>query len=383
MIRTAIVILAATTLMTSAAYGRGLGDLGSAARPGHGHKDPPKASSQDTPYDLGLPDYTGPKKRLAVVELDSKYSTTITSQPTANGGDTTETTINIPPPSDFGPGLTEMLTTALIQSNRFVLLERKALTDIQNEQQLGAGAGFDPTAAAKPGAILGAQALVRGTITEYTFKQTSIGGSSAFAKALHVAHGSATASLAMDIRIYDTSTSQILDSVTAKGSATTSGTAADFSVGDLKMGGSGFDSTPLAHATRLAVIDAVRQICDRMEKLPWEGRIADLDADGDKTTTLYLNAGSASGLKPGDEFEVSHPGRAIIDPESKVVIGRTKDHVEGHCRIDSVTANLSTATPIDGSGFQKDDVVRFVQPVPVVGPPAVPGATAPAVTTQH
>ncbi|MCA1595597.1 MAG: hypothetical protein LC772_04120, partial [Chloroflexi bacterium] len=295
----------------------------------------------------------------------------------------TQTTINIPPPSDFGPGLTEMLTTALIQSNRFVLLERKALADIQAEQQLTGGGAFDSTTAAKPGALMGAQALVRGTITEYSFKQSSIGGTGAFAKALHLAHGSATASLAMDIRLYDTSTGQILDSVTAKGKASTSGTAADFSVGDIKMGGSGFDSTPLAHATRLAVIDAVRQICDRMEKYPWEGRIADLDADGDKVNALYINAGSSSGLKVGDEFEVSHPGRAIIDPESRVVIGRTKDHMDGHCRVDSVTSGLATATPIDGTGFQKDDVVRFTPAAVITTPPTNPGIGAPVDNPRH
>lgn len=100
-----------------------------------------------------------------------------------------------------------------------------------------------------------------------------------------------------------------------------------------------------------------------MEELPWEGRIAELDMDeSGNLTTIYINAGSNAGLKVGDKFEAFRPGRNIVDPETKVVIGRTKDKLLGKCQIESLTKDLANAVPIEGGGFQIGDVVRLIAP---------------------
>src|SRR5215831_17289523 len=62
---------------------------------------------------------TGPRMRLAVMDLSGSALKLQTGFAPAS----TSTTIALPPPSDFARGLTEMLTTALVKTGRFVVLE--------------------------------------------------------------------------------------------------------------------------------------------------------------------------------------------------------------------------------------------------------------------
>jgi len=307
--------------------------------------------------------YTGPKKRLAVMDLEVKITTTSSTEPTTTGGVTSTTSVYIPPPSDFGAGLTEMLTTALVESKRFILVERKAIADIQAEQQLAQTGALEPSSAPQYGKLLGAQILVRGAVTEYTYRKSSTGGSASFLKGLGLAASKAEAAVVLDIRLYDATTGQIIDSVKAEGRAKSSAATVDIQTDELNMSASGFSQSPLGQASRQAIERAVAFIIKRMEEVPWEGRIAEIDTDeSGKITTIYINAGTNAGLKVGDQFEIYRPGRDIVDPETKLVIGRAKDKLLGSCRIESLTKELSNAVPVEGEGFQIGDLVRYTKP---------------------
>lgn len=301
--------------------------------------------------------YTGPKKRLGIMDMEVKVTATSAVQPTTTGGVVQTTTINIPAPTDFGTGLTEMLTTSLVNTGRFICLERKAIADIQAEQTLMTSPLGDPTSAPPAGKLLGAQALIRGAVTEYTYTATNTGGSASFLKGISIGASKAEAAVVLDIRFYDAATGVILDSVKAEGRAKSSGKAIDIDKSGLKMSATGFSQTPLGRATREAIDKAVLLICKRMEIIPWEGRIADVEED-----TIYVNAGSKVGLKEGDILQVVRPGKTIIDPETKTVIGRTKDTTVGVIKITSTMDGVSLASPTEGKGFQANDIVRYVDP---------------------
>lgn len=305
---------------------------------------------------LDLPPYTGPKKRLGVMDLEVKVTATTTTTPTTTGGTNTVQTISAPTNTDFGTGLTEMLTTALIDSGRFVVLERKAMQDIQTEQQLGASPTANPAAATTAGHLLGAQALIRGAVTEFSYSSSSTGTNGIFGNVLNLSHSNNEATVVLDIRIYDAATSVILDSVKGTGKVKSSATGVNVDYSNIQVGGATFQDSPLGEATRRAIADCVKQICQRMEKYPWEARVAELETDG---SAVYINAGSTMGVKVGDEFDIFHPGRDITDPETKTSIGRTKDTKCGHVKVDSVTPGLAIAKVVDGSGFAINDVVRF------------------------
>jgi curli biogenesis system outer membrane secretion channel CsgG len=355
------VMLTVSVFAALPSAGAGLGDLADKARDTVKGKDKDQSVTESRP---AMVNYTGPKKRLAVMDMEVKVTATATAEPTPAGGVVQTTTVSIPPPSDFGTGLTEMLTTSLIDSGRFLMFERKAIADIQAEQSLGSSGAADPDSAAKSGKLLGAQVLIRGAVTEYTYKRSSTGGNASFLKGVGIAASKAEAQVVLDIRMYDTTTGQILDSVKASGTAKSSATALDIDKPDYKMSAKGFAQSPLGEATRQAIDRAVSFICERTEKLPWEGRIAEMDTEteGAPPTAIYVNAGSDMNLKVGDKLDIYHPGRDIKDPETKTVIGRTKDKYLGQCKITALTKNLSTAELTEGQGFQLNDVVRLIEP---------------------
>jgi hypothetical protein len=89
----------------------------------------------------------------------------------------------------------------------------------------------------------------------------------------------------------------------------------------------------------------------------------------------------------GYKLEVFRPGKAITDPETRTVIGRTKDTILGACEIKQVLEKMSVAEPYEGSGFQVGDGIRLLNGpkpptwpkgvIPVSGDPQ-PAATPPA-----
>lgn len=376
-----LIIALAVTMIIANAHAVNLGGLADKAK--DSIKTNPKSDKKDPENPKSdLPNYTGPKKRLGIMDMEVKVSSTTTMQPTSSGGMVQTNTIYIPPPVDFGTGLSEMLTTALINSNRFILLERKALSDIQNEQMLATGGTVDPSTSPQPGKLLGAQALIRGAVTEYSYRSSSTGGNANVLKGIGIGMSKAEALVVLDVRIYDVATGQIIDSVKAEGKAKSSATAIDVDKEDFKVSTDSFKQSPLGEATRQAIDKAVKFICQRMEKVPWEGRIAEIDANEDGSIdVLYLNAGSSTGLKEGDKLIILKPGRAITDPETKTVIGRTKDTIFGTCEITSLTKGLSLAKLVEGDKCEIGDIVRFYdpkKPVNTVKPKPEEDQSAPA-----
>jgi curli biogenesis system outer membrane secretion channel CsgG len=323
---------------------------------------PPKAESNQTQ----MPSFTGPKKRLAVMDMEVKVGsqpgvvTAIVPQP-VNPASLSTTAIDLPLPPDFGQGLTEMMTTSLFNTNRFILLERKAIADIQSELQLASTGLMNPDTGGKPGNLLGAQAIIRGAVTEFSYKRTQTNSSTTLGRAVDLHRTSTDAFLALDIRIFDAATGQILDSVHADGRAKSSQNEANVEIRrDNRVGGGSFSSSPLGAAAREAIDKAAKFICDRMESQPWEGAIAEMETENDEATVLYLNAGSRAGINAGDQFDIFRAGRPIVNPQTKVVIGRTRDTLIGRCKVETVNDDFSTAVPVQGQKFQMGDLIRMV-----------------------
>jgi curli biogenesis system outer membrane secretion channel CsgG len=342
----------------------GLPKIGDVKVPSLPKAEKERAPEQEPEKPAKTPTFTGPKKRLAVMDMEVKIIATAAAEPTTTGGIVSTTSVSIPPPSDFGSGLTEMLTTALVESGRFIVLERKGLADIEAELMLAASGSVDPTSAPRAGKLLGAQVLVRGAVTEYAYTRSSTGGTASFlegiAAGVDVASSKAQASVVLDVRVYEVATGQIMDSVKAEGRASSSAVSLGIDREDWSMATAGFSQTPLGQASRKAIEGAVKAIIDRTAVIPWEGRVAAVDPETGPASTIYINAGTAAGLKVGDRFEVLEPGREIVDPETRVVIGRAKDTMVGKCQIESLTSSLSCAVPLEGEAFAVGDVVRMI-----------------------
>jgi curli biogenesis system outer membrane secretion channel CsgG len=290
-----------------------------------------------------------PKLRLAVMDLNgSALKTQVSMTPS-----TTTTTVAIPPPADFARGMTEMLTTALTNSGKFIVLERTAMDKVTAEQDFGNNGRVNKETAAKQGQVIGAQALITGDITEFSYTQSSYGGNFSLLQGLGAKLDKVAALVGIDIRVVDATTGQVLASQHAQGKANMSGVSAS-----LTQTGRGFnigaaENTPLGHATRQALEGCVDAITKGMQRQRWSARVIDF-----RDELLYVNAGADIGLKPGAEFEVYRPQDVLVDPETGIKLGVPERKV-GTVIVDSVEPSYCVAKVTSGSGFKRGDVIRL------------------------
>jgi len=195
-----------------------------------------------------MPAYSGPKARIAVAAFDVKA---------AKAG------------TEIGTGLREMLITALVNSNRFRVVERQALDSVMQEQELAASGAAQPGGVQR-GQIKTADILVTAAVTE--FEPQASGGAAGIGGGGGVGSGVLGALLggsmnkahmALDIRVIDTSTSEVLAATRVQGQASdvSGGLMAGF-LGNWALGGGlrMYANTPMEKAIRICIIEAVRYI---------------------------------------------------------------------------------------------------------------------------
>ncbi len=314
--------------------------------------------------------YVGPKKRIAVQDLEIKVTaagqggaqvnTSVQQQQTPDGQQTTQqmTIAPVNPPTDLGTGLKEMLVTALTKTNRFVMLERSDLgvQDIQKEQTQ---AGVNEQTRAAANNMLGAEMLVRGAVTEFAYSGSGSGASGLIA-GLGLGQNSTTSTVTIDIRLYDASTGEIYDSEKATGSVKSTERVIQLDLSNFHFSNDTFTNSSLGQAARQAIEKAVYFICTQMDSKPWEGKVADVIDDEGNGKEIYLNVGSRSGVKVGDEFEVFTAGHVIMDPDNPGrVLAKSKGKRIGRVKVASVDVNISVAAAIDGDGFEAKNVIRL------------------------
>ena len=197
-----------------------------------------------------LPPYAGPKARVAVADFDVKAAQA--------GG-------------SIGTGLREMLVTALTNSNRFRVVERQVLNAVMQEQELAAsGAAQAGAGGAERGKIKTADLIITAAVTE--FEPNAKGGAAGIGGGGGVGHGFLgggiggalhKAHMAMDIRIIDSSTSEILTSTRVQGEATDVGGGIGIGfMGSWGLGAglSGYANTPMEKAIRVCIVEAVNYL---------------------------------------------------------------------------------------------------------------------------
>jgi curli biogenesis system outer membrane secretion channel CsgG len=296
----------------------------------------------------------GPRLRVGVLDLSG--SALQMQSATAPSGMAT-TSVAIPAPADFSHGLTQMLTTSLIEQDRFVVLERAALDKVSAEQDLAAGGRVNPETAATVGKLTGAQVLITGDITEFTYQQSSVGSKLSIIKNLNKQIGGkidrVTAQVAIDLRIIDAVTGQVIGSTRGRGKASATGLAADLTTPEKELAAGGTVQTPLGRASRQAIEQAVEELVAAMEQVPWSGRVVDV-----RGGQVYINAGSKLGIEKGMELDVFAQAEALTDPETGVALG-TPDERSGRVAITQVAEKYAIGRVLEGKGFKRNDLVRY------------------------
>jgi len=250
-----------------------------------------------------------------------------------------------------GQGVADMLITALVKSGQFNVVERKDLDKVMAEQRLGRSGAVTPQTAPEIGKLLGADLLVLGSITELGTKDRNVsGGAPLFGARINAK----TARAAVDIRLVNTTTGEVVAAETEEGTDNTVGLGgryqninfADFSQ---------WNDTDIGKAAREAIDETVKLITDNMAKVPWSGRIIKMSDDG----SVIMKPGSEANVAADMEFDVFHPGEELKDPDTGLVLGHEEKKV-GRIRVteDMLGGKAARAKVLSGAGFQAGDFVR-------------------------
>lgn len=151
---------------------------------------------------------------------------------------------------EIGDGMTDMLTDALTNTGRFIVLERERLNEVMAEQDLADTGRFAKETVAPKGELEGAELLVRGSIT--TFDPKCSGGSAIIVSANQ-------ACIAINIRIIDARTGRVVSATTVEGKAAKSSVGLVFG-GDMPFGLGAYRKTPMETAIRNCIDAAVDHV---------------------------------------------------------------------------------------------------------------------------
>jgi len=196
-----------------------------------------------------LPFYNGPKTRITVADFEVKSAK-------ATG--------------EIGSGLREMLVTALVNSNRFRVVERQILNAVTQEQELAVSGAAGKENSVQRGQTKTADIIITAAVTEFEPQASGgaggIGGGGGLGSGVlgGLLGGSLNrARIALDIRIVDTSTSETLAATRAQGQASdiSGGFMTGFFGGwALGEGLGAYANTPMEKAIRICIIEGARYI---------------------------------------------------------------------------------------------------------------------------
>ena len=184
---------------------------------------PTVQQAQTAPYD-------GPQKRIAVSAFEFR----------AGEGS-----------SQIGEGMSDMLTNALFNTGKFIVLERERLDEVMEEQDRANSDRFKKETAAPKGELEGAELLIRGSVIQ--FEPKCRGGS------VVVASGS-EACMAINLRIIEAKTGRVVNATTVEGTSGKSRVGILFTGGSLPVGLGTYSNTPMEAAIRNCIEAAVQHI---------------------------------------------------------------------------------------------------------------------------
>src|SRR3990172_7408882 len=154
---------------------------------------------------------------------------------------------------DIGTGMSDMLTDALFNTGRFIVLERERVSEVIEEQDFGASGRVKKETAAPIGEIEGAQLLIRGSVTQFEPKCRG-------ASAVIVSGGQAC--VALNLRIVDAKTGRVVNATTVEGTSGAASVGLIFATAPLPIGLGAYSRTPMEAAIRNCIDTAVKHIAE-------------------------------------------------------------------------------------------------------------------------
>lgn len=286
------------------------------------------------------------KRRIAVLDFDSG---SINGNPFVSGwlG------------QGAAKGVSDLIVNKLVDSGTYRVMERSKLDAILREQDLGESGRVDAGTAARIGKLLGVEAVLVGSITQFNVDEKSTGFS--FGGLFGNSGKKSLANVQITGRLVDTETGEIIATVQGKGEADQkSGSTRVLGIG----GGdsvSNNDSLLIAAADK-AVTQMVTMVVDSASKLTANAGASGLEAliadiGGGQIT---LNKGTIAGFAKGMQISVERVTKQVKDPATGKVLRQVSSSI-GRLELVEVARDYSVGRIISGSGFRVGDTVKSMK----------------------
>jgi len=221
-------------------------------------------------------------------------------------------------PVPLGLSLADMAITYLHNTGKFNVVERTRLDKVMREQEFQLS-DLVESQAAQVGRLLGADAVVFGTVTGTSYEEVQ-----------KVSYNILQTEVQVDIRCVDATSGQVIYSEQSVGRVDKK--LIIDSRGNI-VSGNRDPKSEYAEACRKALSQACAQIA---AKFPLLGYVVSVQGD-----QVITDVGSARGVQPGSQFIVFRKGEAVIHPATGQKLGWSKE-VIALIQIDSSEEKMST-----------------------------------------
>jgi curli biogenesis system outer membrane secretion channel CsgG len=253
---------------------------------------------------------------------------------------------------DVGADVADLLMRQLFQDKQFLVVERSAIDQIIKEQNFSNSDRANPATAAKIGKLAGVDAMIIGSVTNFTFQRRATDTGSVMSR-LHVPGGGAVSSTATNVnititaRMIDTGTGVLINDVSGTGASSDTKTSASGLANTYDPSGANFSTSVIGSAMTKAVSSIATSLEPKGGAVAggaggaasgYSGVVADVTGK-----TLILTVGTNAGVKVGDTVEIVHPVKTVKNPETGEVLKVVTESL-GLAKITEADAGSATAT---------------------------------------
>ena len=247
---------------------------------------------------------------------------------------------------DIGDGFTTIMTDALQQNGKFIVLgDAEMRGEAMKEQDLAASGRMAGGAKApQVGRMTPAQLLVRGSITHVQDDTTGGSGGLSF-RGISVGGSKGKAEVNITIYLVDSETGQVKASQKVVGQAGRRGLGVGYhgsALGGLGGNLEGFRKDNVGKACEDAVVQCVEFLEKQLESIAWEGSIVLAGAD-----KLVINRGSREGVAAGMKFKVGST-EELVDPDTGEVLD-VEIKTLGTTEVTEAKEKIAYCTPVEGA----------------------------------
>lgn len=241
--------------------------------------------------------------------------------------------------------ITDMFITELWKTQMFTIIERSRMEAIAREHKLAQSGLVDEATAVQLGKLLGVEAIITGSITQFTFKKR--GGILPIPQLGGIGVAESEALVTLDVRMINVETGEIVLVAKETGQAT-------HSAGGIAFGGLLYGQTEAEGILAAATRQCIEKIVKKIASMRARGGKMIFHVIKDEGDRVYIDAGeSNAGATVGSYYAVYIEGEPIYGVKGEL-LGVEKVYI-AILQVEEVYPQYSIAKVIKGRGVMRGD----------------------------